>query len=139
MASSPPNQEFPSRKWQWILGIGLALVGAVDEVNEAVFGDRRTTGGMMLLMLVAGVLAGRALDRWKDRTRCDGDATSSMYYFNRDNSFHCLGQHDRAIADFTEAIRLNAKDSDSYASRGRLTERWGMKPALPGTSVRLKH
>ena len=55
-------------KWQWILGIALALVGAVDEVNQAIFRDRRTTGGMMFLMFLAGLLAGRAVDRWKDRT-----------------------------------------------------------------------
>ena len=67
LGSPSPIQELPSKKWQWILGIALALVGAVDEVNQAIFGDRRNV--MMFPMLLVGVLAGRAIDRWKDRTR----------------------------------------------------------------------
>ena len=66
MQPQPPDKPTGCR-WQWILGIALALVGAVDEVNQAIFGDRRTTGGVMFLMLLAGVLAGRVIDRWKDR------------------------------------------------------------------------
>ena len=67
-ATTRQPAERTSYRWQWILGIALALVGAVDEVNQAIFGDRRTTGGMIFTMLLAGVLAGRAFDRWKDRT-----------------------------------------------------------------------
>ena len=70
LASPSTVQRLPSKKWQWILGIALALVGAVDEVNQAIFGDRHNV--MMFPMLLAGVLAGRAIDRWKDRTLYHG-------------------------------------------------------------------
>ena len=70
LASPSPIQESPSKKWQCTLGIALALIGAIDEVNEAIFGDRRNV--MMFPMLLAGVLAGRAIDKWKDRTLYHG-------------------------------------------------------------------
>jgi TonB family protein len=40
------------------------------------------------------------------------------YYQNRANSNFVLGDYDSAIKDYTEAIKLNAKESSIYLSRG---------------------
>lgn len=44
----------------------------------------------------------------------------ALAHFNRGNAYGAKGDQDRAIADYTEAIRLDPKDDRSYALRGRL-------------------
>ena len=41
-----------------------------------------------------------------------------MAYNNRGNAYQAKGDYDRAIADYTEAIRLDPKFADAYYERG---------------------
>src|SRR5262245_56508978 len=42
----------------------------------------------------------------------------SWAYFNRGNAYDDKGNHDRALADYSEAIRLDPKDAKVYYNRG---------------------
>src|SRR4029077_14037182 len=45
-------------------------------------------------------------------------STKSISYENRGNAYHDKGDMDRAIADYTEAIRLDPKNVNAYGHRG---------------------
>jgi tetratricopeptide (TPR) repeat protein len=51
-----------------------------------------------------------------------------MAYYNRGLSYHNKKQYDRAIDDFTAAIRLNPKYANAY-SRRAIAYRWKGKIA----------
>ena len=58
-----------------------------------------------------------------DYTRCIvlGDLTVSNLaaaYFNRGNAYYDMGDHDQAILDYDDAIRLNLSAADAYTNRG---------------------
>ena len=45
--------------------------------------------------------------------------------YNRGNAYYDLGQYERAIEDWDEAIRLNPQAADAYYNRGLAYERLG--------------
>jgi tetratricopeptide (TPR) repeat protein len=49
-----------------------------------------------------------------------GDLENAPYYRYRANAYANKGDYDRAIADYTEAIKLDPKDSLAYLYRGNL-------------------
>ena len=65
---------------------------------------------MLLLGIVIAVIAAVGLSR--NRTR------KAAFYFNRGVEWTNKGEHDKAIADFTEAIRIDPKLSGAYSNRG---------------------
>ena len=44
---------------------------------------------------------------------------NAVAYFNRGNVYDQMGEHDRAIADYTEAIKLDPTDPDIFNNRGQ--------------------
>ena len=50
-----------------------------------------------------------------------------MAYSNRGLAYHYLGQLDRAIEDYDEAIRLNPNLAETYYNRGRAYKEQGKK------------
>ena len=58
-----------------------------------------------------------------DSKRFSGEQLARLHY-NRGIELAAKGQHDRAIADFDAAIRLDAKFGDAYYTRGNS---WGFK------------
>jgi tetratricopeptide (TPR) repeat protein len=93
-------------------------------------------GVAAFLMLAGLVLVSRALaDNFETCAKASGDkaiaactrAISSgrfhghnlaVVYYNRGNTYQANGDNDRAIADFTEAIRLDPKYVRAYNNRG---------------------
>ena len=47
------------------------------------------------------------------------DPTSAVAYFNRGNVHDQMGEHERAIADYSEAIKLDPTDADVFNNRGQ--------------------
>ena len=41
-----------------------------------------------------------------------------MAYYCRGLIYHKKGDYDKAVADYTEAIRLDPRDADAYYNRG---------------------
>ena len=46
-------------------------------------------------------------------------------YFNRGVAYHALGQYQRAIQDYDQALRLNSAFADAYLNRGKAYEALG--------------
>ena len=44
--------------------------------------------------------------------------TPAIDYFNRGNAYYILGQHQKAIDDYTRAIELDPKLAEAYCNRG---------------------
>jgi tetratricopeptide (TPR) repeat protein len=57
-------------------------------------------------------------------SRQESQSNRAAAYYNRGIAWKDKGDLDRAIADFTEAIRLNPKDAVAYHNRGGA---WGIK------------
>lgn len=58
-----------------------------------------------------------------DSGKLSGETLAQMHY-NRAIEWTARGDHDRAIADYDAAIRINPKFTDAYFNRGNA---WGMK------------
>ena len=52
-------------------------------------------------------------------------ANLALAYNNRGMTYNGTGEYDRAIADYSEAIRLNPKDPAAYNNRGNAYSRKG--------------
>jgi tetratricopeptide (TPR) repeat protein len=62
-----------------------------------------------------------AIERYSEALRENiGDYQRAFIHLNRGTAHNSKWRYDEAIADFTEALRLNGKLSDAYAGRG-----WG--------------
>jgi len=59
--------------------------------------------------------------------RGDTEREDAKVYYNRGIAWDKKGEHDKAIEDYTEAIRINPKDADTYINRGVA---WGEKGEL---------
>ena len=85
-------------------------------------GDRREPRAEAFLQ--RGVLHGAGAARGKRRSgttprRSSSTAPTRLPYFNRGNAYDQLGQLDLAIADYTEAIKLDPTDPDFFNNRGQ--------------------
>jgi tetratricopeptide (TPR) repeat protein len=65
-----------------------------------------------------------ACSRLIDSEQVKGEELAGIYMW-RGWHFTSAGQHDRAIADYTEALRLNARLAGAYRERGASLERTG--------------
>ena len=63
---------------------------------------------------LAKQLDGRSAAKPPEVAPNDADA-----YINRGRAYHQLSQYDKAIADYTEAIRIDPDYADAYYNRGR--------------------
>ncbi len=57
------------------------------------------------------------------------DASAAQECFGRACDLETLGKHEKAIEEYTKAIRLDAKHTLAYLKRGLLLKNMGMKPA----------
>jgi tetratricopeptide (TPR) repeat protein len=64
----------------------------------------------------------------------------AIYAYNRGIGRHNEGEYDKAVADFTEAIRLDAQFAEAYSNRGGAyvnTGEYGKAIADSSTAIRL--
>ena len=98
----------------WVAGC-LMLAGPVS-VSRAGADDRDTcdrgTGDEAIAACTRLINSGR----WPDLARS---------YTNRGNAYDDKGDHDRAITDYNEAIRLDPKDANAYVTRGNAYDEKG--------------
>jgi len=69
--------------------------------------------GMMLVVITLTVVVGCA--QMKEEKAKKEEAKKE---FEKGNQFYDKGEYDKAIACYTEAIRLNPKFDDAYSNRG---------------------
>jgi tetratricopeptide (TPR) repeat protein len=96
---------------------------------------QRLLSGLFVLVILAGLSRSAAADDWQDCRQSDpdrriavctqiinkggeSDKNLARAYFNRGIAHKAKGDLDRAIADYTEAIRLDPKSDAAYHNRG---------------------
>lgn len=57
------------------------------------------------------------------------DAAKAQEYYDRAAELESVGNHEKAIEEYTKAIRLDSRHTLSYLKRGLLLKHMGMKPA----------
>jgi tetratricopeptide (TPR) repeat protein len=82
---------------------------------------RRATKSELLVAMGIGEGEMPNADEMKVEQQPDG----AEAYYNRGLGYGITGDHDKAIANFTEAIRLRPDDADPYHNRGKAYGRMG--------------
>jgi tetratricopeptide (TPR) repeat protein len=98
------------------------------------FSKKQISGGVMRkiivsIFLVLTFLCACNLSSIKDSNAANPQKKQddAMVYVNRGNDHNKLGQHQRAIEDFNEAIRLKPDLATAYYNRGRTYSNLGQK------------
>ena len=103
---------------QWRVLAGALIISSIWSVLPAVAQTQQQVdwcvnqGNVFSLdQVIDGCTASIQSGKWS------GESLSWAYY-NRGNAYDDKGDVDRAIADYTEAIRLDPKFADAYNNRG---------------------
>src|SRR3954451_17544471 len=123
------------RAWAGRLGIGLVACWAATSGFAADMAWEACRDGRDWDRRIAGCT--EVLGRGQSETQ----ANRAIAYSNRSGAYRLKGEHDRAIADYDEAIRLNPDQAFTYANRGaayRLKGEYDRAIADLSEAIRLK-
>jgi len=95
-----------------LVGLGALLLFAGPVSASRAFADdadicARAAGDEAIVACTRAISSGRLHDR-----------DLAVEYYNRGINYSKKGDTDRAIADYTEAVRLDPKYADAYGNRG---------------------
>ena len=95
-------------------GRGMALTGLV--LGWAAVGFLI---GILIIGMIAGI--GQAIQSQRQATRQEVQETSrqrAQFFISSGNAWYGRKEYNKAIADFTDAIRLDPEDTEAYCMRG---------------------
>jgi len=118
----------PSVGISYLVGLGWSVWA--EREGQRTLGRRVVATLLLAYLVVLGGLTWQRTRVWHDSVTLWNDVidkapTAALAYFNRGSAWGARGDHERAVADFTEVLRLFPTDADSYLNRGRAQDRLG--------------